>query len=191
MSSNSMIAGIDEAGRGPLAGPVVAAAVILSDIPIAGVGDSKQISALQRDKVAQLICKQAIAWAVAWVKPKDIDRLNILQATLLAMQKAVTRLVQQPTKALIDGNCCPQLSMPAEAIIKGDSKIACIGAASILAKVVRDRFMAIFLDKKYPQYGFAQHKGYPTALHKLALQQHGPCAAHRFSYKPVQDACKT
>jgi ribonuclease HII len=189
-SYRDLVAGVDEAGRGPLAGPVVAAAVILDPKqPITGLADSKQLSEKQREALFGMIRKQALAWSVARATVAEIDRYNILQATLLAMQRAVARLHVIPQLALIDGNRCPlQLPCRARAIIRGDQSEPVISAASIVAKVLRDRIMRI-LDKKYPQYGFAQHKGYPTHQHKKALRQHGVSRVHRRSFAPVA-ACE-
>jgi len=185
IASKHLIAGVDEAGRGPLAGPVVAAAVILDPRrPIKGLADSKQLSAKQRESLFQEIRQQALAWSVARATVLEIDEINILQASLLAMQRAVHRLNIAPQSALIDGNKCPLLNCPAEAIIGGDATQPAISAASIVAKVLRDRLM-VMLDRKYPQYGFAQHKGYSTAMHVQALQQHGPCRVHRMTFAPV------
>lgn len=180
-----LVCGIDEAGRGPLAGPVVAAAVILDPArPIAGLNDSKKLPERKRELLAVLIREQAVAWAVAEASVEEIDRLNILQATLLAMQRAVAGLAVRPDSALVDGNRCPKLDMPAEAVIKGDGKIASIAAASILAKTVRDAGM-LALHARYPQYGFANHMGYPTAAHCAALETHGASPVHRRSFGPV------
>lgn len=185
-AEHTLIVGVDEAGRGPLAGPVCAAAVILDpERPIAGVGDSKTLSAGRRERLETLIQEQALAWAVAWASVAEIDQLNILQATLLAMQRAVAALSIQPTRALIDGNHCPALTIPAEAIVGGDGVIPAIGAASILAKVARDRLMCE-LDAECPGYGFAQHKGYPTRAHREALVRLGPSRWHRRSFAPVR-----
>ena len=179
------VCGVDEAGRGPLAGPVVAAAVILNPKdPIEGLNDSKKLSAKRRDKLAVEIHAKALSWAVAEASAEEIDRINILQASLLAMRRAVERLSQRPEKALIDGNICPRLDCPAEAIVGGDGKIASIAAASILAKTVHDTGM-LTLHAAYPVYGFNRNMGYPTALHLQALREHGPCPAHRRSYAPV------
>ena len=179
---HTIIAGIDEAGRGPLAGPVVAAAVILDPRhPIEGLADSKKLSEKKRESLAALIKKYALAYGIAQVDHQTIDQINILQASLLAMQRAVEQLAITPTLALIDGNHCPTLSCATQAIIRGDATVPAISAASILAKVARDQLM-LDLDKHYPLYGFAQHKGYPTKLHRLAIQQHGPCAIHRLSF---------
>jgi ribonuclease HII len=177
--------GVDEAGRGPLAGPVVAAALILDpDQPIDGLNDSKKLSAKRRATLAVEIRAKALAWAVAEASVEEIDRLNILQASLLAMRRAVDGLALRPERALIDGNKCPQLDCPTEAIIGGDGKIASIAAASILAKTVRDAGMLV-LHAAYPVYGFDRHKGYPTAFHLQALRAHGPSPVHRRSYAPV------
>jgi len=180
-----LIAGIDEAGRGPLAGPVVAAAVIL-DVrrPVEGLRDSKLLTALARDRLAGEIRVRAVAWAVASADVGEIDTINILQASLLAMRRAIERLSVQPSEALVDGNRCPALTCPTRAIVKGDRDIPAISAASILAKTARDA-MLVELDHLYPHYGFAQHKGYATVEHLAALQRHGPCAAHRRSFAPV------
>ena len=180
-----LICGIDEAGRGPLAGPVVAAAVILDQArPIPGLNDSKKLSEKKRLVLAELIRERAIAWAVAEASVEEIDRINILQASLLAMQRAVAGLAVRPISALVDGNRCPQLDIPAEAIVQGDGKIASIAAASILAKTVRDAGMLV-LHAQYPQYGFDRHMGYPTAAHFKALEEHGASPVHRRSFGPV------
>jgi ribonuclease HII len=180
-----LVCGIDEAGRGPLAGPVVAAAVILDPArPITGLNDSKKLGEKKRDALAVLIRERALAWAVAEATVEEIDRLNILQATLLAMQRAVAGLAVRPASALVDGNRCPQLAIPVDAIVKGDGKIASIAAASILAKTVRDAGMLV-LHARYPQYGFASHMGYPTAAHCKALEAHGVSPVHRRSFGPV------
>lgn len=180
--------GVDEAGRGPLAGPVVAAAVILDPArPIAGLADSKKLSAARREKLAIEIREKAIAWCVAEASAEEIDALNILQATLLAMQRAVGGLAVTPAEALIDGNRCPVLPVPARAIIGGDATVAEISAASILAKTVRDAGL-LELHAAYPQYGFDRHKGYGTAAHLAALREHGPCPEHRTSFAPVREA---
>lgn len=180
------VAGVDEAGRGPLAGPVVAAAVILNpSAPIDGLMDSKKLSEKRRDSLAVQIRENALAWAVAWADVLEIERLNILQASLLAMRRAVMGLSIVPQQVLVDGNRCPQLEMPVEAIVKGDSLIASISAASILAKVSRDATMRD-LDKQYPGYGLAGHKGYPTVQHIKALQKLGPTSIHRRTFGPVK-----
>lgn len=180
-----LVCGIDEAGRGPLAGTVVAAAVILDPLrPIAGLNDSKKLSEKKRAALAVLIRERAVAWAVASASVEEIDRLNILHATMLAMQRAVAGLAVRPTSALVDGNRCPKLEMPCEAVVQGDGKIASIAAASILAKTVRDAEM-LELHAQYPQYGFDRHMGYPTAAHFQALGAHGASPVHRRSFGPV------
>jgi len=177
--------GVDEAGRGPLAGPVVAAAVILDPLrPIAGLNDSKKLSAKRRQALAIEIRSKALAWAVAEASVEEIDRINILQASLLAMQRAVAALAIAPSCALIDGNRCPELPCPAQAIIGGDGLVESIAAASILAKTHRDAGM-LELHAAYPQYGFDRHMGYPTAVHLAALREHGVSPVHRRSYAPV------
>ncbi len=185
-----LMAGVDEAGRGPLAGPVVAAAVILDDLyPIKGLADSKVLTARRRDRLFDEIRAKALACSIAQASVEEIDRLNILQATLLAMRRAVEGLRLVPKLVLVDGNQLPVLRMPAEAIVKGDSKVAAISAASILAKVHRDRLCQTMHDA-HPQYGFAVHKGYPTPDHLASLRAHGPCPEHRRSYAPVRAAMK-
>ena len=180
------VAGVDEVGRGPLAGPVVAAAVILDPArPIEGLADSKLLSEQKREQLHILIRERAIAWAVGRAETEEIDQINILQASLLAMRRAVLALRPQPEFALIDGNRCPALPCPAEAIIKGDMTVAAISAASILAKVTRDREM-VELDQLYPGYGFASHKGYPTKAHLTALSTLGITPIHRRSFGPVK-----
>lgn len=180
-----LVAGVDEAGRGPLAGPVFAAAVILDDMsPISGLADSKKLSPKKRDLLYDIIKARALCFSVAMASVDEIDQLNILQATLLAMQRAVKGLRLKPMKVLVDGNRLPVLDMRAEAIVKGDSKVASISAASILAKVERDRW-CVEIDSQYPLYGFAIHKGYGTSVHLNALKEHGPCALHRSSFAPV------
>jgi ribonuclease HII len=180
-----LIAGVDEAGRGPLAGPVVAAAVILDDLnPIAGLADSKKLTALKREKLFDEIKAKALCCSIAEASVQEIDQLNILQATMLAMRRAVEGLRLKPTKVLVDGNRLPVLGILAEAIVKGDSKVPAISAASILAKVHRDRWCEQ-LHQQYPQYGFDQHKGYGTELHLKALQTHGATPWHRRSFSPV------
>ena len=180
-----LTAGVDEAGRGPLAGPVYAAAVILDPArPIAGLRDSKALSAAQRDRLAVEIRACSLAWAVAAADVAEIDALNILQATLLAMRRAVEGLAPAPAQALIDGNRVPRLACPARAIIKGDRDVPSISAASILAKTERDALL-LELHALYPVYGFAQNKGYGTKDHLAALVRYGPCAAHRRSFAPV------
>ena len=179
------VCGVDEAGRGPLAGPVVAAAVILDPArPILGLNDSKKLSAKRRIELAREIRDKALAWSIAEVSVEEIDRLNILQASLLAMQRAVAGVSPPPCRVLIDGNKCPILDCPAEAIVGGDGKVAAIAAASILAKTARDAGMEA-LHAIYPMYGFDRHKGYPTAAHLAALRQYGPTPAHRRSFSPV------
>lgn len=180
-----LVCGIDEAGRGPLAGNVVAAAVILDpERSIAGLNDSKKLSARKRETLAVQIREQAIAWAVAEASVEEIDRINILQATFLAMRRAVEQLPVAALAALVDGNRCPQLEIPVEAVVQGDGKVASIAAASILAKTVRDAQM-LELHAQYPQYGFDRHMGYPTAAHLAALREHGASPVHRKSYAPV------
>jgi len=181
-----LVAGVDEAGRGPLAGPVVAAAVILDELqPIQGLADSKVLSPARRERLFDEIRAKALACCIAEASVEEIDRLNILHATMLAMKRAVEGLRLLPHRVLVDGNRLPQLKMPGEAIVKGDSKVAAISAASILAKVHRDR-LCLVLHEAYPAYGFATHKGYPTADHLAALRQHGACPEHRRSYAPVR-----
>ena len=182
-----LVCGVDEAGRGPLAGPVSAAAVILDPhYPIEGLADSKQLSQQQRDRLAIIIRERALAWAVAYADVVEIDQLNILQASLLAMRRAVLALHIQPQQVLVDGLYCPQTGIPSQAIVKGDSKVAAISAASILAKTARDALM-LELHEQYPHYGFADHKGYPTAAHLIALREHGASIVHRKSFRPVRE----
>jgi ribonuclease HII len=182
-----LLAGVDEAGRGPLAGPVVAAAVILDDVqPIRGLGDSKVLSERVRERLFDEIRAKALCCCIAEASVEEIDALNILQATLLAMRRAVEGLRLRPHKVLVDGNRLPVLQVQAEAIVKGDAKVAAISAASILAKVHRDR-LCLALHEAHPQYGFAGHKGYPTPDHLAALRTHGACGAHRRSFAPVRD----
>jgi ribonuclease HII len=185
-----LICGVDEAGRGPLAGGVYAAAVILDvNNPIKGLADSKILSEKKRDFLSAQIKTKALAWGIASSTCQEIDEINILQASLLAMKRAIEAMQAQfnivPDLVQIDGNKCPKISLPCEAIVSGDSKVKAISAASILAKVARDAELYA-LDKKHPQYGFAQHKGYPTPGHLLALQLHGYCSQHRLSYAPVR-----
>lgn len=181
---------MDEAGRGPLAGPVVAAAVILDELqPIKGLADSKKLTALRREALFDEIRAKALCSSIAFATVEEIDQLNILQATMLAMKRAVEGLRLKPHKTLIDGNRIPTLSMLAEAIVKGDALIPSISAASILAKVYRDRWCAD-LDEAFPQYGFARHKGYGTAVHLAALREHGACPQHRRSFAPVASVLK-
>ena len=182
----TLIAGVDEVGRGPLAGAVVTAAVILDpEKPIDGLDDSKRLTEKRREALAPLIRAHALSWSLGRAEPEEIDQLNILQATLLAMQRAVEGLSIQPQHALIDGNQMPTLACPATTIIKGDQSVAAIAAASILAKVARDHEM-VEMDKQYPGYGFAKHKGYPTKQHQEALMKLGACTIHRRSFRPVQ-----
>lgn len=185
-TAEHLIAGIDEAGRGPLAGPVMAAAVILDPFrPITGLDDSKRLNPSRRAALEPVIQASALAWSVASASPAEIDALNILQATLLAMERAVQGLAFTPILALVDGNRCPRLACPAQAIVGGDATVPAISAASILAKVARDRVMA-HLDGLYPGYGLAVHKGYPTAAHLEALRHLGPSPIHRRSFGPVR-----
>lgn len=186
MGSPVWIAGVDEAGRGPIAGSVVAACVVLpAQHAITGIADSKQLSAAQRERLFAQIRHEAIAWSIGVATPREIEQLNILQASLLAMRRAVLSLSLAPQRVLVDGKfCIPNLSLTQQAVVDGDAHEACIAAASILAKVVRDRMMTE-LDRLYPQYGFAQHKGYPTPLHLERLRRYGACPAHRRTYAPV------
>lgn len=180
-----LVAGVDEAGRGPLAGPVVAAAVILDELhPIAGLADSKKLTPARRAKLYDEIRAKALCFSIAEASVEEIDQINILQATLLAMRRAVLGLRLKPAMVLVDGNRLPLLDVPAEAIIKGDALVPAISAASILAKVHRDRWCAQ-VDAEFPQYGFAGHKGYGTAVHMEALREHGACIHHRRSFAPV------
>lgn len=181
------VAGTDEVGRGPLAGPVVAAAVILDDTrPIEGLKDSKKLSEKKRDILFDIIQERALSFAWVMISPQEVDRINVLQASLLAMKQSIEQLHIQPTHVLVDGNQPIDVSMSSETIIKGDDHIPQIQAASILAKVVRDRYMTA-LDAQYPGYGFKQHKGYPTKAHLQALRQLGICPEHRRSYAPVRE----
>ncbi|EJE4161199.1 ribonuclease HII [Vibrio parahaemolyticus] len=183
-----LIAGVDEVGRGPLVGDVVTAAVILDpNSPIEGLNDSKKLSEKKRLALLPEIKEKALAWAVGRCSPEEIDELNILQATMVAMQRAIAGLKVQPDLVLIDGNRCPELPMDSQAVVKGDLRVAEISAASIIAKVVRDQEMEE-LDKQYPQFGFAKHKGYPTKAHFEAIEQHGVISEHRKSFKPVKKA---
>ncbi len=183
-----LIAGVDEAGRGPLAGPVIAAAVILDPNKcIKGLADSKALSEAQRERLFVEICHSALAFGIGRAEYHEIDTINILQATLLSMQRAISALQIMPGKVLVDGNRCPEVSCLAESIIGGDRLVPAISAASILAKVTRDREM-VQMDKIYPGYGFAQHKGYPTAQHRATLYEWGPCQIHRLSFSPVRIA---
>ena len=180
-----LVAGVDEAGRGPLAGPVFAAAVVLdASRPIPGLRDSKRLSAPARERLHDAIVERAHGWAVGVAEVEEIDRLNILQATLLAMRRAVLGLPEPPVLVQVDGTQRPVLPMAVQAVVRGDASVPAISAASILAKVRRDRFCAE-LHARHPQYGFDVHKGYPTAAHLEALRRHGPCAAHRRSFGPV------
>ncbi|MDN3518392.1 ribonuclease HII [Aquisalimonas lutea] len=186
--AGDLVVGVDEAGRGPLAGPVVVGAVILDPArPIAGVADSKRLTARRREMLAGVIREQALAWVVVRAEPHEIDELNILQATMRAMQHAVSALPVPARRALIDGNRCPPLDCPAEAVVGGDGSEPAIGAASILAKVARDGDM-VALEEQWPGYGFARHKGYPTRDHVAALRRLGACPAHRRSFAPVREA---
>ncbi|MCL5254635.1 MAG: ribonuclease HII [Gammaproteobacteria bacterium] len=179
--------GVDEAGRGPIAGPVIAAAVILDpNNPIIGITDSKKLSEKKRNALNLEIREKALCWSIAHCTVEEIDELNILHATMLAMKRAIESLHQRPELVLIDGNRLPKIALPAEAIIGGDLKEACIGAASILAKVERDRQMLEWHDL-YPQYNFAKHKAYGTAEHLAALKEHGVSPIHRKSFRPVRD----
>lgn len=186
MADQELAAGVDEAGRGPLAGPVVAAAVILDRArPIDGLDDSKALSAARREALAVLIRTDARAWALGMASVEEIDRLNILQASLLAMQRAVQGLAVAPCLALVDGNRAPRLACAVQTVVGGDALVPAISAASILAKVERDALM-VALDAQFPQYGFAAHKGYPTAAHVAALARHGVSPVHRCSFAPVR-----
>ncbi|MCU0971245.1 MAG: ribonuclease HII [Gammaproteobacteria bacterium] len=188
MFDGHRLCGVDEAGRGPLAGPVFAAAVVLDpERPIIGLRDSKKLSAAQRERLADEIRGRALDWALGRAEADEIDRLNILQATLLAMRRAVESLRTPPQRVLVDGNRCPRLSVACEAVVRGDSTVPAISAASILAKVARDAEMQR-LHATYPGYGFDGHKGYPTAAHLAALGRIGPCPEHRRSFAPVRRA---
>ena len=183
---NSIIAGVDEAGRGPLAGPVFAAAVILApENPIHGLADSKKLTEKKREDLYTIIQSKSLAWAIGRAEVLEIDSLNILQATLLAMQRAVGALAMKPDHVQVDGNQCPSLTCSVEAVVRGDQNIAAISAASILAKVARDRVM-LMLDAKFPGYGFARHKGYGTKQHMEALRKLGPCQIHRKTFAPIK-----
>lgn len=183
---NAVICGVDEAGRGPLAGPVYAAAVVLDpNSNIVGLADSKVLSAKRRAELAIVIRQRAFAWSIAQASVEEIDKLNILQATLLAMKRAVEQLNIAPTLALVDGNRAPQLACQVRTIVKGDASEPAISAASILAKTERDQYLGL-LDTQFPMYGFARHKGYGTAEHIQAILQYGPCLAHRRSFAPVR-----
>lgn len=190
MTEGFHIAGVDEAGRGPLAGPVVAAAVILDPARrIDGLADSKTLGAGRREELAHAIHECSLAWALGSASVDEIDRLNILQASLLAMRRAVGGLALMPELALVDGNCAPLLSCAVRTVVRGDATEPAISAASIVAKVARDGLMSE-LDKEFPNYGFVQHKGYPTARHLAALARYGPCPAHRRSFAPVRALCR-
>lgn len=185
-----LVAGVDEAGRGPLAGPVVAAAVILDDLqPIKGLADSKKLTAMRREKLFDEICAKALCCSIAQASVEEIEQLNILQATLLAMRRAVDGLRLKPKLVQVDGNRLPVLDVRAEAIVQGDALVPAISAASILAKVTRDRWCAEY-DLQFPQYGFAKHKGYGTAEHLAALQLHGACPQHRKLFRPVAEVLR-
>ena len=186
--AHELVAGVDEVGRGPLCGAVVTAAVILDPSrPILGLNDSKKLTEARREKLFDEICEKALSWHIARAEVEEIDQLNILHATMLAMQRAVEGLHITPKMAMIDGNRCPKLTMPSEAVVKGDSKVPAIAAASILAKVSRDREMAAF-ELIYPGYGIGGHKGYPTPVHLEALARLGPTPIHRRSFAPVRQA---
>lgn len=186
-----LVAGVDEAGRGPLAGPVVAAAVILdADRPIAGLDDSKKLDAVTREALAREIYDRSVCWSVAWSDAAEIDAINILAATMLAMRRAILGLAVPPTGVRVDGNRLPDLRfaghrITGEAVVGGDGRIAAISAASIIAKTTRDGIM-VAMDRLYPNYGFARHKGYGTEAHRKHLQEHGPCAQHRRSFAPLR-----
>jgi ribonuclease HII len=180
------VAGVDEAGRGPLAGPVVAAAVVLDPLrPIRGIDDSKKLSPKRRESLFGPIQECALAWAIGWASAEEIDAINILQASLLAMRRALDQIQGRFASVAVDGNRpLPRFELPQRTVVKGDSRVPEIGAASILAKVARDRHM-LELDERFPVYGFAQHMGYPTPVHLAALQAHGPCPEHRRTFGPV------
>ncbi|MBI2790777.1 MAG: ribonuclease HII [Gammaproteobacteria bacterium] len=182
----TLTAGVDEVGRGPLAGPVIAVAVIIHPKQISGLRDSKKLSEKKRNELSTLIKQNAVAWAYGFASVIEIDKINILQASLLAMQRAVNNLAVRPDKVLVDGNRCPYLEMPSQAIIGGDDTVVQISAASIVAKVIRDYLMTV-LDKRYPEYGFAKHKGYGTQDHMVALQKYGATPIHRRSFAPVRE----
>ena len=191
MRGTVLVAGVDEVGRGPLAGPVVTAAVILDPArPIAGLRDSKTLAPARREALALLVRERALAWALGRAEVEEIDRWNILQATLLAMERAVRALAVAPEKVLVDGNRCPRVPYPVEAIVGGDGLVEAISAASIVAKVARDSEM-VELDARYPGYGLAGHKGYPTREHLEALARLGPAPVHRRSFAPVARAART
>ena len=190
---SKLLAGVDEAGRGPLAGPVVAAAVILNpEAPVAGLADSKKLTAQRREVLAQHIRTRSLAWSVAWADPAEIDVLNVLAATMLAMRRAIIGLAIVPGHVQVDGNRLPclnfnDMSIEGEAIVGGDNSVAAISAASIIAKTTRDRMM-VAMDRIYPRYEFARHKGYGTEVHRERLQKFGPCCEHRFTFGPVRAA---
>jgi ribonuclease HII len=187
----SLVAGVDEVGRGPLAGPVVAAAVILpAQQGIDGLADSKRLTHARRQRLDEQIRQHAVCYAIACASVEEIDQMNILQASLLAMQRAVAGLSKQPMRVLVDGNCLPRLPYDAQAVVGGDALVDCISAASIIAKVYRDRLMSD-LHECYPQYGFASNKGYPSRQHRDALQQYGACPVHRRSFAPVRAVIDT
>lgn len=192
MNDNPLIiCGVDEAGRGPLAGPVYASAVILDDArPIQGLADSKKLSEKQRDALALEIREHALAWSICEASVEEIDELNILRASLLAMKRAVEVLSVRPHEVLVDGLHCPDTGLRSRAIVKGDSSVPAISAASILAKTARDQAMLV-LHEQYPEYGFAGHKGYPTAAHLAALRTHGVSRVHRRSFRPVRELLQT
>lgn len=184
--SADLIAGVDEAGRGPLAGPVVAAAVILDPMrPIAGLKDSKQLTDETREQLAPIIKERALDWSVAHATVEEIDELNILQATMLAMKRAVAGLTVRPNLVLVDGNRVPHLDIAVNAVVGGDETVAAISAASIIAKTTRDHWL-MDLDRQYPEYGFAKHKGYGTAEHMAAIEKYGPLPVHRKSFGPIK-----
>lgn len=189
-AAGGLICGVDEAGRGPLAGPVFAAAVILdASNPVEGLADSKKLTEKTRDRLGRLIRERSLAWAVASASVEEIDALNILQATLLAMRRAIEALTLQPDEVLVDGTHCPRIVHPVRAVVRGDSSVAAISAASILAKTARDAEM-LRLHAQYPQYGLDRHKGYPTAAHLAALREHGVVGIYRRSFAPVRDLLK-
>lgn len=182
-----IIAGTDEVGRGPLAGPVMAAAVILpEDYDLPGLTDSKKLTEKKREKLCEAIKAQAVAWSLATASVEEIDQLNILQASLLAMKRSIEKLSIKPDKVLVDGHMIPKMDILAEAVVGGDKLIAEISAASIIAKVTRDQLM-LKLDETYPEYGFKSHKGYPTKAHREALETHGPSPIHRKTFAPIKD----
>jgi ribonuclease HII len=188
VASARLICGVDEAGRGPLAGPVFAAAVIFHPgrRALRGIADSKLLSATKRERLAGAIKARSLVWAVAWASVEEIDDLNILQASLLAMRRAVESLAVAPDEVLLDGSHCPELAYPARAVVDGDAKVKVISAASILAKTARDAEMQR-LHQRFPQYGFDEHKGYPTPQHLEALRRHGVCEVYRRSFAPVRE----